>query len=177
MKKVLTLVAAAMAAGMTHAASIQWQSGSLQTMPNFATDWANETVYFFIVGSSDYDLSTVTASLADGTLNAGNIAGYDALKNIVAVGPNQQANVVGTDTSWVAGEVAYGYGVIFSGDNTKYAISTVRTSAAFPASGNANLNLGGTAGFTIGNVTPVPEPATSMLALAGVALLLRRRRK
>jgi len=173
MKKMMMMVAALLMAVGVNAAVVNWQSGSMLDLPAYVADWQGQTMYFFLVDSIGYDLSGVITSLSNG--GALNTGGADA-SNVLGPAPFYNTAKLGSDNSFVGGDVAYGYAVVYNDVGASFAISAVMQSAVFPASGNASLALGGASNFDV--YTVVPEPTSfALLALGAAAVGLRRRLK
>jgi hypothetical protein len=172
MKKLMTVLAIALTAIAVNAASVNWLSGNVSALPNFAADWQGQAMYFFLVDSAAYDTSALVGSLSAG--DAFNPAGADL--SVALLGAPFFGKGTGAKTSFAQGDYAYGYAVIYNSIGDQFAISDVGTSAVFGVFGNASLNLGGTANFDVYEV--VPEPTSfALLALGAAALGLRRRLK
>ncbi len=188
MKKFLMIAVAAMAVA-SQAASVQWQFS-----PTTATGYdAGQTVLFFVGGASDtYTHGTdtglslaeyVEALLADGT-QAATDAAFDTATTSSVRG--QVSTAPSTKTiSNAAGSDIVGMIVVLDG-NGKY--SGYSLSGTVAGAGNTVLNTamptaqsttnGGFVDLPTGGGggQQIPEPATGALALAGLALLFKRRR-
>lgn len=175
MKKMMMALAAVFAAVAVNAASVNWSSGNLSTLPagagTYATVWQGQTMTYFLVGSAAYDLNPLITALSNG--EAFSSTGND-LQKALGGSPGFSASGTGTTTTFANGDFAYGYGIVFSKDGTQFAISKVGTSAVFSSGLNASLALGGAANFTV--YTIVPEPTSMALLALGVAAIGLRRR-
>ena len=187
MKKFLMIAVAAMAVA-AQAASVSWQLSPTKD----AGYAAGQTVLLFVAGANDTfthgtdsDLSLadyVNGLLTDGA-DAATAAAFDTATTI-----NGRSGVTTTakvkDTSYAAGSDIVGMMVVLDG-NGKYSSFSFATQMA--GAGNTQLNSASadssTGGFQDlpssgggGGGEQIPEPATGALALAGVALLFKRRR-
>ena len=169
MKKMVIVLASLLTTFAANAASVNWGTGTVSTvLPSYGTAWQGQTVSFFLVPSAGYSLTTLIASLQGGGALPG---GADYTANLAGA-PFNNATGTGTSSVFAEGNYAYGYAVVFNSAGTQFAISSVGTSAIFPAAGNASLNLGGN--FTIYNI--VPEPTSMALLALGAAVFGLRRR-
>ncbi len=169
MKKIVIAMTAMLVAVAVNAGSVNWQSGNISALPNFATDWQGNTAYCFLVESAAYDLNPLISSLSGG--GAFDSTGAD-LSKAVAGAPfylQGTGSAVFTDGSY-----AYGYAILFNDAGTQFAISSVKQSAVFASGANSTLNLGGGANFTVYDV--VPEPTSMALLAMGIAAVGLRRR-
>ena len=190
MKKFTLIVFMAMVAMTTHAASISWKiQSSAQVKFNNASVGANATAYLVYLGSdalSDLSFDDVIAmtAVASTSTSVGKVnksvsttddagAGNYALFLTYTSDGDQYYNVSATQNSLSQSAID---GLLNDG--------TALNSATFTFSNTTNEK--GVAGVIGGGwyspaqtqpVNPdVPEPATGALALAGVALLFKRRR-
>lgn len=185
MKKFLTLAVAAMAVA-SQAATISWQLS-----PTKATGYAKDQTVLLFVGAagetfthgdaSDLTLSDyVAALLADGT-DAATAAAFDSATTIS--GRSGITTAAKTkDVTYAADSAIVGMMIVLDG-NGKY--SSFSLSGTVAGSGDTLMNSNtadSSTGFQDlptgggGEQPAVPEPATGALALAGVALLFKRRR-
>ena len=183
MKKSLMIAVAAMAV-TSQAATIQWQ---LAPNPASAGYAAGQTVLLFVGAAdetfthgTDTGLSLseyVDSLLADGADAATEKAFDTATTAAGRAGVTTAAKT--KDISYDAGSDIVGMIVVLNGDG-KYSGFSFSTSVA--PNGYTMLNTGNASSDTGGFVDmpsagpQIPEPATGALALAGLALLFRRRR-
>ncbi len=187
MKKFLMIAVAAMAVA-AQAASVSWQLSPTKA-DGFA---AGQTALLFLGtasetfsygGTDGLSLSDyVNALLADGTDTATQAA-FDSATT--TAGRSGVTTAAKTQTvSYAAGTDIVGMMVVLDG-NGKYSSFSFATQMA--GAGNTQLNSASadssTGGFQDlpssgggGSQGDIPEPATGALALAGVALLFKRRR-
>ena len=187
MKKFLTIAVAAMAVA-SQSASIQWQLN-----PSKADGYAaGQTVLLFVAGANetfthgtDTDLSLsdyVNALLTDGA-DAATEKALDTATTTTnpRLGTGTASKTL--DVNYAAGSDIVGMIIVLDG-NGKYNAFSFATEVA--GAGNTVMNSNAadsstgfqdmpTSGGGSGGQT-IPEPATGALALAGVALLFKRRR-
>ncbi len=183
MKKLLMIAVAAMAVA-SQAASIKWQL-SPTTDNGFAAD---QTVLLF-VGAADETFGTDNLSLADyvnGLLKDGAAAATAAAFDTATTMVNKRSQVTtaaqtkGID--YAAGSDIVGMIVVLDTTNDKYNAFTIgaTVSGAGDTAFNSNTATSSTGFVDMPKDQPdppvIPEPATGALALAGVALLFKRRR-
>ena len=184
MKKLITLTLMAMFAITASAASITWKSGTIKF--GSTSVGANATGYLVFLGTSNLDsisladfvamgsiadsptkLSKMNAPLTDlGSSPVGNYAMY------VTYSSGDYTYYSASSTIYTVTQAnlndLLNEGVDLADSNFQFGTSTVHDPTVTPLSSG-----------TIGGgwyATPVPEPATGALALAGVALLFRRRK-
>ena len=186
MKKFLMIAVAAMAVA-SQAASVSWQL-SPTTDSGYA---AGQSVLFFVAAADETftygDATNLTLSdyvatlLTDGTDKATEKA-FDTATTSVGRGGTISTAPSSKPISYAAGSDIVGMIVVLDG-NGKYSgfnvsgtvaaagDTTLFSNVADSSTGWTDLPTGGG-----GEQPAVPEPATGALALAGVALLFKRRR-
>ncbi len=183
MKKFLMIAVAAMAVA-SQAATISWQLSST-TDTGYA---ANQTVLLF-VGAADEkfgdnnDLSLsdyVDSLLSQDTTAAAEAAAFDKATTSVGRGGTISTAAKTKDVSYAAGSDIVGMIVVLDG-NGKYSGFSFATQVAGAGetqlvTSSADSNTGGFVDLPSGSGQQIPEPATGALALAGLALLFKRRR-
>jgi hypothetical protein len=188
MKKIVTLMVLALVAVSASAAQIKWgTTGQLfndQTAMTTANGYST-TAYLVYLAGGNWDIFDVATFVADtssalGTKTA-NIAGVvsPATGNYAV---NVGDTIPGTTDKIIDGSSTFGIlflstGGKFGADQYYYQsdVYTFDTSASqYDA---ATEKFTATAAVSSGSTwTAVPEPASAMLALAGVAMLIRRRK-
>ena len=194
MKKLLTFAAVAAFAVSSFGASVMWGSGQLKNPVDAGGAWGTKNVGnsagYVVVWFFDSEANAnafVASNYSDGSLLFyGTVEGTEVLTKDSSASLGRYTGA--TENVFDANEeyftVAYAQTVI-SGvspemDNTWYMYSGVG-SFIVPGTADASLEFTTGGGFSDGarkwptNWTPIPEPATGALALAGIALLLRRR--
>jgi hypothetical protein len=191
MKKMMTLLAVVLAAGITQAAAISWNSGTMY-MPTSAADgtWNTAggsayrvpggaaspvTAYFFILSAEDYaavNIDTISAQMKAGTYN---LDGADNTAKPTA-GP-RAANW--TNQGNYAPETSGYMLAIYTLDATDASFGqewfmVAIATGTIPQSG-ADVTVQNMAS-NIGEWTPVPEPTSMALLALGVAALGLRRK-
>ena len=169
-KALLAVVAVLFSTLVVNAAAVTWNTGNMTALPSYSTEWLGQSVAFFLAPSSAHDNSALISSLSGG--DPLNTAGADLVKVIAGV-PFNAASGTGATTTFNPSDIAYGYAVVFNASGTQFALSTV-ASTTFVAAGNATMNLGGAANFTVYEI--VPEPTSMALLALGVAALGLRRK-
>ena len=180
MKKFLMIAVAAMAVA-SQAASVQWQLSSTK-----ATGYAKDQTVLLFVGAADEtfthgtDTGLSLAEYVDSLLAEGDAAATAAALDTATVTYNARLGYATasktTAISYDAGTDIVGMIVVLDG-NGKYSGFSFATEVA--GAGNTPLLTAAADSNTGGFVdmpSQIPEPATGALALAGIALLFRRRR-
>ena len=176
MKKLLIIAAVAMAATVSHAASVSWSVNNIQSSP----DTAVAAGWLVQIYSASTEFNYANAK-------AGTISALDSGTSVAA---GTIFKATGTFGDYAANAAVNTYAVIFDAatvaDAKNYIVSSV-VEKSIPASG-ANVsvafgNMGGTATsnkFLGQSWTPaeaVPEPTSGLLMLMGLAgLALKRKR-
>ena len=193
MKKLVTITLLAAFAGAASAASIQWTlSTGAATMKasGSTTALSGGTAYLILAN----DLATLESDIEGGQSFADIIDSY-ALGSAAITGGKINPTTVTTVSGKITAPTYYDFQVlIYDASADQYYSTTVKNQKAYdPNSTDEALqiptsislsatDLGATRGAVASSVTwkdgtvSVPEPATGALALAGVALLFKRRR-
>jgi len=182
MKKLMVTMLAVFAFATAHAAQISWGTGTIQGAKfgaaSDANPWVGKEVMFFFC-TSDFDPSTIITAI-NNEQNWQTLTGVGSQETFAATFKVQNvANVMlmGGPTSGltiVDNGTYYGFGIIFDG-NGNVAISVRNTITV--AGGTGNTSFGTDANWTIHKIEIIPEPATALLALAGIGLLIAQKRK
>ena len=177
MKKLLSLAAVFAVIGSASAASLNWNISTVY-QPGTTTLAQGYTAYLFITEQSGAFGATVTT--VDSVVSAIK-AGDDLTDYIAATGTTSDKGLVSGATgyynSFGAGDSLTAFAVIVDASDYKSAsnyIVTAAKSASWTSSTGAKMLAFGTQANA--TWTAVPEPSTAVLALAGLALLLKRRR-
>ena len=185
MKKFLMIAVAAMAVA-SQAASVKWQLS-----PTKADGYAaGQTVLFFVGAANetfthgtDTGLSLseyVNALLADGT-DAATTAAFDTAQTTynARLGTGTSPQTKALPSTYAAGDSILGMMVVLDG-NGKYSAFTMSGSVSGAGDTQLSTAMSTAQSTTNGGFVDlpgaIPEPATGALALAGLALLFRRRR-
>ena len=183
MKKFLMIAVAAMAVA-SQAASVKWQLSATD-----ATGYAaGQTVLLFVGAATDTythgedtGLSLadyVNALLTDGT-DAAEAKAFDTAETTVNKREQVLTSAKTKDISYDANTDIVGMMVVLDGNGKYSSFSfTAKVAGNGPTqllSSNASSNSGGFVDMPTAGPT-IPEPATGALALAGLALLFKRRR-
>jgi PEP-CTERM putative exosortase interaction domain len=203
MKTMMTMVTVALATVAVHAASINWQSGTMYlpvgtgatpgTWSTASTDrvpggtGSNVTAYYFILDATTYasiNLTTLSTSLkgetslSASTVVFGTTTLADATYKVTPATTTRASNVA-NEGSYAIGESGYMLAV-FVLDN--YNLGSTPTDWFIVNKGSATISESGataTVGIlaaSIGVWTPVPEPTSMAFMALGVAALGLRRR-
>ena len=176
MKKFVTMMVVALVAVSASAASIDWvvtlgRSGKFLDSTGTAM---SGTIYLVL---ADTTFNATTAEEFESQLTAATL-GTDT----VTSGKNTGTMLTATSDAITAG-TNYDFAiVVYDTANSQYYMSASNNQYAYTAGVDDPLQITFTAAQATGNAswaptyTAVPEPASAMLALAGVAMLIRRRK-
>ena len=198
MKKLMLFAAVAGMAVAAQAASIDWgltNGGSIKHKDGSAFSTA-ATVYLLNTGATGY--ADVVKGLADGTVNAGNIASKGAYVTSAStvttpppfVGSTGSAKKTYSDTSITAGQVYDLAFVVFDkvGDDSYYYLSGTSQASGYDGSGEYPQASAKSATWmaatysasnwkTVTSGGDVPEPTSGLLLLVGAGMLALRRKQ
>ena len=177
MKKFLMIAVAAMAVA-SQAASVQWQLNATKDS-GYA---AGQTVLLFLgaasetFGSENLSLADYVDSLLAEGADAAEAAAFDTATTTTNPRLGTGTAAQNKDISYAAKTPLVGMIVVLDG-NGKYSAFSLSASVAengytMMLSNDATSSTGG----FVDMPSQIPEPATGALALAGLALLFRRRR-
>ena len=179
MKKFVTMMVVALVAVSASAASIDWTVSLGRTGKFVDSTGANMNGTIYLV-------------LADTTFNATTAEEFDAQLTAATLGTaavsasklTSTANATATSDALTAG-TSYDFAiVVYDAANSMYYTSASNSGYAYESGvddatsikfTSAQAGTDGSATWTP-TYTAVPEPASAMLALAGVAMLIRRRK-
>ena len=192
-KTILTFALVAVASATCHAASIKWAiGGAIDANAGIDTSVGSFVLaYIGTTGGIGVDAATFNAEMAKGTDSAYSIpdGGTGQWSDFYAANRGTYATTKTTTVSDVANatyQIFYVNNGVYSLVNDP-TISTIAISID-PTTGGATTAAyidgtatGGSSAFAAGTsaraaITSVPEPSTAALALAGLALLLKRRK-
>lgn len=197
MKNIIITLSLVVIATMSHAASINWtMSGSTTTVlyapktdgKNSTSPLSNATLYLMLGSSENLTkLSEATTSTIESVL--GNLA---LNKNYSTSSTGTRPTISGvvvSDDSLSAGTLTTFALVVLGSDSdggkwykyitptgTPYADGTAVADQTKLTTAWAQMTSTAATAAQWNAVTPVPEPSTAVLALAGLALLLKRRK-
>ena len=172
MKKTIIMITVALMAMTSGAASIKWSiSNAAIKDPILNTNLAGAQCYFYLGTTTD---AAVLAAFTGETFNSAALStllgtGVTALSGGKAVGTTVYANAGISDSvnnAFFCVVVTDGY----------YKLGTVSQKGYDASNGLASPTTATFTSASFGSWQPVPEPATAALALAGLALLIRRRK-
>ncbi len=182
MKKSLITFAVVLVAGLTQAASLSW---NITNVPLADGDTSYTAMLFITEQAKDYG-GTVTS--IDTVTSYANEGKFDDLAALAVVNNSYEGNIVNKATGYNgnnfgAGDSLKGIAIIIDASKKNYFLTAEKSASWTSGTGAKTLGFASQANATwvpFGNSQPdqpdVPEPATGALALAGVALLFRRRR-
>ena len=189
MKKIITMMVLALVAVSASAAQIEWGTNGQMFNDQTAMTKNNgysTTAYLVYLAGGSWDSFDIASFVADPSAALGTKTA-NAMGTVSTTSGNYSINVgdaiPGTTDKVVDGSSTFGIiflssGTGFGNDKTYYVQSEAYTFDT--ASGNyivAEETFTATPSLAKGTTwTAVPEPASAMLALAGVAMLIRRRK-
>ena len=184
MKKTLLLLAVLFTASqIMFGAAIEWQiSGMNKALTNYdGATAANTTVYLILADSSSLASITGLENEADFTSALSAITLSTVTSGTDGKKPATLTSVVSSDL--LSAGTTYTFGMLYVSEATDggYYRYVAATKPAYDLSDptgkqTASLSWATMAGSTWQKGYAVPEPASAMLALAGVAMLIRRRK-
>ena len=177
MKKIIVMMAVAIAAVCSHAATVTWSAANIQPDPTGNTSFE---YLVYIVDNSAVAQSDMAGYLANGDtsyLSMALASGVTA-KTSATADTAKLASLKSTDT-YASGDSATYYHVILNDsaleDASYFQVSSTKTGTV-TAAGALTMGFGTQAGNTW-TAMAVPEPTSGLLMLVGLAgLALRRRR-
>ena len=176
MKKLLTIAAFAALVTASHAATLSWQIAGI-TSPTGVKQGLS--VYLFITEqSSDFGAKTTSVDEITSLLKSkGDVSSYVAAEATTTAAGGVPIATGYNGGNFGAGDSLSGFAVVLDAANVasanNYILTDVKHVEWKGATGAQTMRFGSLANATW---TAVPEPSTAVLALAGLALLLKRRR-
>ncbi len=177
MKKTILLAAILASINLAHGATLNWTAANIY-QPGTTTASADYVGYLFIIDqSSDFGAKTTTVDNITSLISSHG----DFSEFVAATGKTVNGRLSGATgyngTNFQAGDTLTAFAVIFDASDPSsaknYIVTASKTASWRGSTGAQTLGFGSQANATW---TPVPEPSTAVLALAGLALLLKRRR-
>ena len=178
MKKILAITVVLATTFAANAATLTWNLMNIKEVGSTTANATGYTAYLFISQqSSDFGAKTASIETITSLIKSkGDLSEYIASTKTVNNGTASGATGY-NGTAFTAGDSLTGFAVVFDASdysNAKNYFVTAEKSASWTsATGQKPLAFGNMANATW---TAVPEPSTAVLALAGLALLLKRRK-
>ena len=184
MKKLLVFALCATIAGIASAGSIQWEisMGKKGYIADSLGNKMNGNLYFILTSSADA-LADAVATDTFATVLASVSLG-DPLQ--LTDGKSSNVTTVTEPSTVLAVGETYSFSlVVYDVANKQYYLSAALSEKAYDESAEVvtansitfdTSHVGSTFTANWSPTTPVPEPSTAALALAGLALLLKRRK-
>jgi hypothetical protein len=178
MKKILAIAALVATTTVVQAASLNWSATTIY-QPGTTTALSGGLAYLFISAQSG-DFGAKIASVDD--IRSYISEGKDLTEYIAATGAtNDKGGLAGATgyngTNFGAGDSLTAFVVVFDAetlaDAKNYIVTAEKTASWTSSTGAKTIMFGSQKNATW---TAVPEPSTAVLALAGLALLLKRRK-
>ena len=180
MKKIMVLAAAALIAGFTSAAQVQWNVTGI-AQDNSGTAYTGYSLY--LCDASVYSASALAADLANGDFSKLSAAGFvQATAGSIQQGTTAFAKI---DATFKGGDYAAGdsytfYTLVLNGvgDAAKEFTISADVTKTVPTAGALAMTFGNLSTTAqVGWTEVAPEPTSGLLLLLGVAgLALKRKR-
>ena len=199
MKKFASFVLLLGVTGVVHGATLSWSAANIY-QPGTTTALSSGVAYLFVTEQSkDFGSTVTTVDSVTDLIKSGaefytettGTGSEQVTKNYIKKGDDKiQIAAIGATTSagrlsgatgyygnFGAGDSLKAFAVVFDADTlagaSNFLVTETKEASWTSATGAKTLGFGNQANATW---TPVPEPSTAVLALAGLALLLKRRR-
>ena len=178
MKKILAILAVFAISGVAPAATLNWTLSNIKTPTDNSVAGAGYAAYLFITEQSgDFGAKTTTSTEIESLIKSkGDLTDYIAATK-TATTAGSVTGATGYYGNFGAGDSLTAFAVVFDSSNyadaKNYIITPTQSASWTSSTGFKNLVFGSQKDATW---TAVPEPSTAVLALAGLALLLKRRK-
>ena len=182
MKKLITILALTTAV-VSQAATLTWGLSQIKSSADTTAPGAGYLGLLFVVDTTSDP--AVTVDSITGLLDAGKVADAAALATYSKAANDNGLISSAGNGSYSEGDSITAFAVVLDAANASSAknyIVTGEMTKTWGKTGNQSMQFGSQANATYTKIggssdqPDVPEPATGALALAGVALLFRRRR-
>ena len=176
MKKIITFMSLIALTATSHAAYIQWSINSDFPIKDLANNDIPASLPIYLIEMS-YAGSIVDAIMG-GTFSASTAGVIDSASTVP---PDQNFPMVTSpNSSYIDGGTEYNFAVLvfatFGGEDY-YQISDSRPGFAATSAADAGLANFSPSRFHSENWVLIPEPASALLGLAGIGLLIAQKRK